>query len=211
MGKWKPPEKTPLKGMKRCYETDCPNGLHCFLKHRSRKTRDGTCLRCGVELIDWRRVHRRDLHDVEHTNNALQNEHIRHEFWCAVPLSERALTYARRYGRARLIDLARKRIRSSVGRPASSWDGRQTPFEDKGHILHYAQHATATCCRKCIEVWHGVPRDVSLSGEDIEYFAQLLFRYVVSRIPDLPDAPLRAPRTLRKVGRFVERLVGRTG
>ena len=31
-------------------------------------------------------------------------------------------------------------------------DGKQTPM--KGHPVFIAQHATATCCRGCIEKWH---------------------------------------------------------
>lgn len=34
-------------------------------------------------------------------------------------------------------------------------DGRQTPM--KGHPVFIAQHATATCCRGCLEKWHGTP------------------------------------------------------
>ncbi len=104
-----------------------------------------------------------------------------------------------------LLAAARKRIASSVGRAAGGWDGRQTPWENKGHALHYAQHATATCCRKCIEVWHGIARTQELSAADVEYFAQLLLRYVLTRIPDLADDRMRIPRkadhrSLRKAG-----------
>jgi len=28
--------------------------------------------------------------------------------------------------------------------------------EGSAEIVHYAQHATAACCRKCIEYWHGI-------------------------------------------------------
>ena len=31
-------------------------------------------------------------------------------------------------------------------------DGKQTPM--KGHPVFIAQHATATCCRQCIQKWH---------------------------------------------------------
>ena len=31
-------------------------------------------------------------------------------------------------------------------------DGKQTPM--RGHPVFIAQHATATCCRKCINKWH---------------------------------------------------------
>jgi hypothetical protein len=35
-------------------------------------------------------------------------------------------------------------------------DGKQTPM--RGHPVFIAQHATATCCRGCLEKWHAIPR-----------------------------------------------------
>ncbi|MFD5543335.1 DUF4186 domain-containing protein [Streptomyces sp. NPDC127079] len=35
-------------------------------------------------------------------------------------------------------------------------DGKQTPY--RGHPVFVAQHATATCCRGCLQRWHGIPR-----------------------------------------------------
>ena len=35
-------------------------------------------------------------------------------------------------------------------------DGRQTPM--RNHPVFIAQHATATCCRGCLEKWHAIPR-----------------------------------------------------
>ncbi|MEW7000701.1 DUF4186 domain-containing protein [Serratia ureilytica] len=39
-------------------------------------------------------------------------------------------------------------------------DGKQTPM--RGHPVFVAQHATATCCRGCLEKWHGIPQGVAL-------------------------------------------------
>lgn len=33
-------------------------------------------------------------------------------------------------------------------------DGKQTPM--RNHPVFIAQHATATCCRKCLHKWHGI-------------------------------------------------------
>lgn len=197
MSDWTPPLDKPLSRVNRCHQTDCVNDLHCFLKHQKRTTPAGTCITCGADLIDWARIHRRDLRDVEHTIGALKLERVRHEFWCTVALTELATNYAMRRGRNGLIEAARGRIRSAVGKWRGQWDGRQTAWEDKGDCLHYAQHATATCCRKCMEVWHGIPREDDLSASDIEYFAQLLMRYVVARIPDLSEEPVQVPRKVK--------------
>ena len=35
-------------------------------------------------------------------------------------------------------------------------EGRQTPY--RNHPVFVAQHATATCCRSCLETWHGIAK-----------------------------------------------------
>ena len=35
-------------------------------------------------------------------------------------------------------------------------DGKQTPM--RGHPVFIAQHATATCCRKYVQMWHGIEK-----------------------------------------------------
>ena len=35
-------------------------------------------------------------------------------------------------------------------------DGKQTPM--RNHPVFIAQHATATCCRGCIQKWHGIEK-----------------------------------------------------
>ena len=39
-------------------------------------------------------------------------------------------------------------------------DGRQTPM--RGHPVFKAQHATATCCRSCLEKWWKVPKGTEI-------------------------------------------------
>lgn len=203
MDKWSPPEEKPL-GMKeksRCKRAECNNGLHCFLKHKKRKTSEGSCWACGVDVIDWTRVHKRDIDDIEHTVNALKNERIRHEFWCVVPLTEYAIMHTRHFGKDGLLEAARNRIRVAVGKPANGrWDGQQTPWEDKANALQFAQHATATCCRKCIAVWHGISSNRPLAEDEIEYFAQLVHHFVLERIPDLPNEPMKRTRKTSSKG-----------
>ena len=54
-------------------------------------------------------------------------------------------------------DFVRTRLASA--HPVS--DGRQTPM--RGHPVFVAQHATATCCRGCLNKWWNVPVGVALS------------------------------------------------
>jgi hypothetical protein len=55
-------------------------------------------------------------------------------------------------------------------------DGRQTPM--RGHPIFIAQHATATCCRGCLEKWHRISRGRELNEEEVEYVVAVLARWL---------------------------------
>ena len=167
--------------------------LHSFLrwKPRGESYRSNGCRACGVELIDWERLDRRDLHNIEYTVASLQRELIRNEYWNK-PLDGKALRHAARKGLRALRKDAAHRLTKYVGRPRSelSRDGMQTPFS--GNVIYYAQHATATCCRKCIEAWHGIGRERRLAEGDIKYFTELLMYYIEMRLESF-EAPKMPP------------------
>jgi hypothetical protein len=89
--------------------------------------------------------------------------------------------HAQKKGKSRIRVAAEKRIRSSVGPAQPFHDGYQTP--KSGNALYYAQHATASCCRKCIEEWHGIPRGQQLTEEQIMYLVDLIMLYLQERLP----------------------------
>ena len=51
-------------------------------------------------------------------------------------------------------------IRTRLAPAQPSNDGRQTPM--RGHPVFKAQHATATCCRGCLEKWWKVQRGTDI-------------------------------------------------
>ena len=55
-------------------------------------------------------------------------------------------------------------------------DGKQTPM--RGHPVFIAQHATATCCRGCIQKWYHIPKDRKLTNDEIDYFVNLIMSYI---------------------------------
>ena len=75
--------------------------------------------------------------------------------------------------RKHALELLEKRIKI---KPKN--DGRQTPF--KGHPVFVAQHATATCCRKCIQKWHFLPKDRPLTTQEISSLANLITIWIES-------------------------------
>lgn len=194
-------ELKPLKLS--CKSTDCNNNLHCFLQKQTPKLKVanlfGNCRECGVELVDWSRVHKRCLSDTAYTFESLKKELFRHHMW-HVEISQKAVNYARRKGKIRLRTAAEKRIRQSVGSAEPPYEGRQTPREDsdKANAIHYAQHATACCCRKCIEYWHNIPLGRELTEEEIGYFTELVMLYIEERLPFLTEHGEKVPPIRRK-------------
>ena len=171
-----------------CTSSDCSKNLHCFraTKKMKQQGREGTCRSCGVRLVNWQRIHQQDLSDVTYTFNALKFEMIRHHFW-HTPLSQYAIRYALRKGPADLSKATERQIRRLVGPANPAFDGRQTPRETskKANAIHYAQHATASCCRKCIEEWHGIRQGRELTDQEIVYFSNLAMRFLLERVPGL--------------------------
>jgi hypothetical protein len=41
-----------------------------------------------------------------------------------------------------------------------------------------AQHATATCCRTCLERWHALPKGHPLSAEEQDYVVDVIMRWL---------------------------------
>lgn len=59
-------------------------------------------------------------------------------------------------------------------------DGKQTPM--KGHPVFIAEHATATCCRSCLEKWHHIKKDKELTKEEIEYIVNIIMKWINNEI-----------------------------
>jgi Domain of unknown function (DUF4186) len=179
----------------KCTSTDCDNGLHCFQQNRKKKVADpvGQCRSCGADLVDWSRVQKRDLSDVNYTINALKHELIRHHFW-HVEIDQKAINHARRKGKSEMRVAAQNRIRKSVGSAQHPREGRQTPKENSGNAIFYAQHATACCCRKCMEYWHYIPLGRELTEQEIGYFTDLVMLYIEERLPILTEHGEKVPR-----------------
>src|SRR3978361_871186 len=64
---------------------------------------------------------------------------------------------------------AEELIVKKIGAAEPSKDGKQTPY--RGHPVFVAQHATATCCRTCLERWHEIPKGRELSDAERGYVA----------------------------------------
>jgi hypothetical protein len=127
---------------------------------------------------------------VEYTFRSLRFELIRHHYW-HVAIDQRAVNYAIRKGRIGMLAAANNRIRKAIAQAQPAFDGRQTG--KVGNPLYYAQHATATCCRKCVEYWHGIPQGNEMSEEEIAYCTGLVNKFIADRFPELTEQGERVP------------------
>lgn len=178
----------PLPTLKiTCTSVACGEDLHCFLqkKRTGNLPSYGPCRACGVERVDWGRAHRRDPEDIVLLITELRQELIREHMWTK-PFDDDAVRRASKFDRTTLLDKARKRLISSVGRPAGAYDSRQTPME--GNVIFYAQHATATCCRQCMLYWHGIDKNAHLTADELNYCVTLVERYLDERLPEIENS-----------------------
>lgn len=187
-----PEFKKPAPLEIKCTDIDCENDLHCF-KQLKKMTPDerGRCRACGANLIDWKRLHRRDLTDAKHTFEALQHELIRHHYFHR-GIDGAAVRHAQRKGRTQLKQAVRDRLAKYLAPAEPPRDGRQTPLE--GNAIYYGQHATATCCRTCLAYWHDIPKGRPLTARELDYCARLVDLFLDERLPELDDAPIKVPR-----------------
>lgn len=58
-------------------------------------------------------------------------------------------------------------------------DGKQTPM--KGHPVFIAQHATGTCCRRCLEKWYRIEKGRLLSNDEIKFVVKLVVGWILEQ------------------------------
>ncbi|AWM87135.1 DUF4186 domain-containing protein [Microvirga sp. 17 mud 1-3] len=91
-------------------------------------------------------------------------------------LGPKEQTYLAEKGLDRILDHARDFIGKRLAPAKPERDGKQTPF--RGHPVFIAQHATTTCCRSCLEKWHGIRRGHSLPVQEQDYIVAVLERWL---------------------------------
>ena len=106
------------------------------------------------------------------TFSRLKSSHFRSRF----RLKETDLTYIGDKGVEAVRKHAEEFISSRIAPRHPENDGRQTPF--KGHPVFVAQHATATCCRSCLEKWHKIRQGIILNEEHQGYIVSLIMAWI---------------------------------
>ncbi len=95
------------------------------------------------------------------------------------------LTYLREKGLSLVLAHAEDFISKRLAAAEISNDGKQTPM--RGHPVFVAQHATACCCRGCLQKWHQIPPGRELTLEEQAYVVVVLERWLRQEIEKRGD------------------------
>jgi hypothetical protein len=113
------------------------------------------------------------MRDPDNVFQRLKHSPFRSRF----TLRGKELLYLREKGIETVMDHARAFVEERLAPADPPNDGKQTPM--RNHPVFIAQHATATCCRKCLMKWHGIPAHAhALTGEEKEYVLSLIKRWM---------------------------------
>ena len=54
----------------------------------------------------------------------------------------------------------------------------------RGHPVFIAQHATATCCRGCIQKWHGIEKGRALNEKEVDFVVAMIMRWIERQLDE---------------------------
>ena len=104
----------------------------------------------------------------------------RSRFRARFRLGQRDAEYASQRGMATLRAHGRDFVHQRLAAAHPRRDGRQTPM--RGHPVFVAQHATATCCRRCLARWHGIAAGRPLEAAEIEYIVAVIAAWLTEQL-----------------------------
>lgn len=119
-----------------------------------------------------RKAYNSNMKDVQEVLSQLRQS----QFRSRIHLQEKEFEYLRRKGMDEVLKHAADFIEKRLAPDTPAKDGKQTPWH--GHPVFVAQHATATCCRGCLQKWHQIPKGRSLSAEEQRYIVQVIGRWL---------------------------------
>lgn len=116
------------------------------------------------------------MRELESLFQALAKSTFRSKFH----LQGQDLQYLLDKGLPVILDHARDFIGKRLAPAVIINDGKQTPF--RGHPVFVGQHATACCCRECLQKWHGIAGGRELTAMEQDYLVKVLAHWLVQEI-----------------------------
>ena len=108
------------------------------------------------------------MKDVQEVLSDLKQSTFRSQ----IHLQQKELEYLHKRGMSEVLEHAADFIEKRLAPALPTNDGKQTPGHN--HPVFVAQHATATCCRGCLQKWHQIPKGRALTTEEQEYIVEVI-------------------------------------
>ena len=141
---------------------------------------------------------------AKQTTATRRQEKISHEEWLKRDLFERLaqskfrmrfqlkeadFTYIQERGMDTIRTHAAQIVRQRLSDAAPKNDGKQTPMRGapQGHPVFLGQHATGTCCRGCLEKWHGIPKGRALTEAEQTHVIDVLMQWIGRQMKEKAD------------------------
>ena len=100
----------------------------------------------------------------------------RSKFRSSFHLKQKDIDYIHAKGMDTIMDHCDDFIRERLAPSNLPNDGKQTPM--KGHPVFIAQHATACCCRGCLNKWYGIAKGRDLSETEIRNIKRIIAAWI---------------------------------
>ena len=110
--------------------------------------------------------------DIDVAFERLAASHFRRKFH----LQGKERAYLQTWGLPHVMKQAADLIDKRLAPAEPRNDGRQTPW--RNHPVFVAQHATATCCRGCLEKTHEIAKGHALTDEERAYVLRVIERWL---------------------------------
>ena len=98
------------------------------------------------------------------------------KFRSSFHLKQKEIEYINKKGLEEIKKQAYEIINKRIKPKIIENDGKQTPM--KNHPVFIGQHATATCCRGCIEKWHHIKKNKELTNHEIDFITALIIEWI---------------------------------
>ena len=108
------------------------------------------------------------MRDVQEVLSRLRDSPFRSR----IHLRDKELNYLLSKGMSEVRKHAAEFIEQRLAPASPANDGKQTPWHN--HPVFVAQHATATCCRGCLQKWHQIPKGRELTREEQQYIIEVI-------------------------------------
>ena len=109
---------------------------------------------------------------IEQALSKLDRSRFRSSFY----LTKKEREYVEDKGMETMRRHAQDFVRQKLAPAEPANDGKQTPMH--GHPVFKAMHATACCCRGCLNKWYRVPQGRELTESEQERIVNLLMAWL---------------------------------